>query len=193
MKKAGKNSRTLTTGGIRRGRGRPQRIDPSEVVNRADDYRGTLGAMWDQFWLQVSVAQTEQDVANAIQNSPPYQRGQFVPSAPVILEIIKSAGFPKRQQTRINYLADSLAARGVVTPRRSRDICVRERLRQKRAHRILRVEFYVECSCGYEGPSQNFKCPNCQAPIPYPGLDEINQTLSRLQFDKRPNEVSDDY
>lgn len=191
MKKSKKNSRTLKKDSPRRGRGRPQRIDPLEVVNRADDYRAVWTGMWDKVWPLLSVAETKQDVFNAINSAEPYQREQFLSSAQVILALRKDPRFPKRKRTRINFLADSLAARGVVTPRRSRDICSRERRKQERTHRILRVEFYIECSCGYRGPSQDFKCPKCDAPIPYPGLEEISQALSILQFEKHPNEVNE--
>jgi hypothetical protein len=191
MKKAKRNSKPARKEASKRGRGRPQKIDPSEVVNRADDYRGTLAGMWAKLWPPLSVAKTKQEVINAINGAEPYQREQFLPSALAILEILKDPRFPKRQQTRINYLADSLAARGVVTPRRSRDICARERLKQKRTHRILRVEVYVECSCGYQGPSRDHACLNCGAPILQPSLGEISQTLNILQFEKFPNEVSD--
>jgi hypothetical protein len=148
--------------------------------------------MWEKLWPQLSVADTEQDVIDAIQRCEPHQRGQFVPSALAILKMVKDPRFPKREQARINYLADSLAARGVVTVRRSRDICARERLKQKRTHHILRAEFYVECSCGYRGPSLDHACLKCGAPIiMQPNLGDISQTLKTLQFEKFPNEIRD--
>ncbi len=52
---------------------------------------------------------------------------------------------PLRREAQINFLADSLAGRGLVSPRRSRDICAQERATEKRRHRIIRQEFYVEC------------------------------------------------
>jgi hypothetical protein len=51
--------------------------------------------------------------------------------------------------------------------RRSRDICQEERTKEKRAHRILRYEFYVECSCGFKGRSQNHACQKCGAEIDF--------------------------
>ncbi len=175
----------------KRGRGRPQKIPPSEVFNRAEDYRDTLGAMWDQLWPALSAAETQEDVVKAIQSCAPYQRGQFVPSAPLFLEVLKDRKFPKRRQTQINFLADSLAARGVVTPRRARDICARERLKQTRAHRIIRIEFYVECSCGYRGHSQDHACRKCGARVPLPSLSDISQSLSTLQYERFPTEIND--
>jgi hypothetical protein len=165
MMKSGKKSETATKELQKRDRGRPPKVPASEVVNRADDYRGILQAMWDQLWPPLSVAETKEDVIAAIQNAGPYQRGQFVPSASLMLKIVQNRSFPKRRQTRINYLADSIAARGVVTPRRSRDICAQERAKAKQANHIIRYEFYVECSCGYKGQSRDHGCPKCGASI----------------------------
>jgi hypothetical protein len=86
--------------------------------------------------------------------------------APLILEVLKERTFPKRQKARINFLADSLAALGLVSARRSRDICAEDRAQAKRAHHIWRAELYVECSCGYKGHSLNHACPECGAVIP---------------------------
>ena len=86
--------------------------------------------------------------------------------ADLVLKIIKERRFPTRERTRIEFLADSFAGHGVVTPRRSRDICAEQRARERKAHRILRFEFYVECSCGYKGPSRNHACKKCGAAIP---------------------------
>jgi len=83
---------------------------------------------------------------------------------------------PKRKrEAQINFLADSIAACDRVTPRSSRDICERERAQIKRVHRIIRYEFYIECSCGYKGRSRNHACPQCEAAIPLTAdsLDDI--------------------
>ena len=179
-KRSRRPKETLDTDLQKRGRGRPPKIPPSEVVARADDYREVLEAMWDKLWPPLSVAETKEDVSTAIQNADPYQRGQFVPSAALILAMVKDTKFPKRRQTRINYLADSLAASGVVTPRRSRDICAQERAKAQRATHIIRYEFYVECSCGYHGTSRNHACSKCGAPIPL-GLEEYGLAQDTLQ------------
>ena len=84
-----------------------------------------------------------------------------------VLEVLRDPHFPKRRLTRIGFLADSLAGSGAVTPRRSRDICSQERAKTKSAHRILRYEFYVECSCGYKGQSQDRACTACGAQIEF--------------------------
>lgn len=80
----------------------------------------------------------------------------------------------KGRQARVNFLADSLAGLDRVSPRRSRDIVAQEyaRYRAKTKHRILRHEFYAECSCGYKGPARDNACRKCGAEIP-PSLEEL--------------------
>jgi hypothetical protein len=88
--------------------------------------------------------------------------------ADLILQVVQDPKFPKRKrEAQINFLADSIAAHGMVTPRSSRDTCERERARTKRVQRILSYEYYVECSCGYKGHSRNHACPNCEAQIAF--------------------------
>lgn len=71
----------------------------------------------------------------------------------------------KRREAQINFVADSLAGLGWITPRRSRDICDQERAIKKRADKIIRYEFYIECYCGYKGRSHDPGCPKCGAKI----------------------------
>jgi hypothetical protein len=59
----------------------------------------------------------------------------------------------------MNFLADSLAARGVRSARRSRDICDQER--KKKVNYIIRQDYYIECTCRYKGPALHGKCPKC--------------------------------
>ncbi len=101
-------------------------------------------------------------------NAQPYV-GEFVPRlAPDILALIRDASLPKRAKAQIGFVADSLAGRPNIEFRTSRDICVKERKRRraKSPHKIVRKEFYVECSCGYEGPARNSACQKCGAEIP---------------------------
>jgi hypothetical protein len=59
-----------------------------------------------------------------------------------MLKVLRDREFPKRnKKARINFLADSLAAKGAVTPRTSRDICARARKRERKksAPRIIFV------------------------------------------------------
>jgi hypothetical protein len=93
---------------------------------------------------------------------------EFIPRlAEDILKVVNEPKFPKRADPQIKFLADSLAGRPNVEPRTSRDICVKERARErsKSAYKIIRREFYVECSCGYKGPARNNACRKCGAEI----------------------------
>jgi hypothetical protein len=148
----------------KRRRGRPQTVVPSAIKGRADNYQGILDHVWNELWPSLSVAQSEEDVVNALKKALEYE-AQFTPSVPLILRLLKDPKFPKRRQAQIRFLADSIAGGGTVTARRSRDICAEERAREKRTHHIIRSEFYVECSCGYEGPSLDRACRKCGAAI----------------------------
>jgi hypothetical protein len=155
--------------GSERGRGRPPKIRASEVYGRAENWRDILDQVWGRLWPLLSNAQSEAEVTRAFRDGArPYDQN-FVPTlAGLTLRVLRESTLPKRRKPLQRFLADSLAGVGVVTPRRSRDICARERAeRAKRdsAHRILRYEFYVECSCGYKGRSKNHACPKCGAEI----------------------------
>jgi len=154
----------------KRGRGRPFKVVRSAVVGRADNYRGILPMIWEELEAPLLYAQTEDDVVKAFQIA--HAGGHEFPSlSPVILKSIKDPKFPMRRKARINFLADSIAGVGLVTLRRSRDICAEERAAKEEAQRapyIIRYEYYVECSCGYKGHSENHACPKCGAEILFP-------------------------
>lgn len=157
----------------KRRRGRPPKVSASAIKGRADNYRGFLRNVWDRLSPRLLEAQTEEDVSRACEDAIPNAR-EFTPRAQLIFSLVKDPKFPKRPQARINFLADSLASLGLVSPRRSRDICAEERARAKRAHHIVRYEFYIECSCGYTGHSHDHACPNCGAAILFPlGLGSL--------------------
>jgi hypothetical protein len=150
-----------------RGRGRPWKVRASEVAGRSLNFRGILESVWERIWPSLSQATNETELIGALQKANPYER-ELTPIAPLIFEVVKAPNFPKRQRPQINFLADSIAALGTVTPRRSRDICARERAREERAHHVLRFEFYIECSCRYKGHSKDHACPRCGAKIEFP-------------------------
>ena len=148
------------------GRGRPYKILASEVGGRAYNYRLIFNQIWDVLGEQLLKAKTEEEVLLAFERTS--DKNEFAALASLILKVLRDQDFPKRdKEARINFLADSPAARGIVTLRTSRDICARERARErhKSTHRILRHEFYVECSCGYKGPAHNNACRKCGAEI----------------------------
>ena len=157
---------TLDTSSQKRGRGRPRRVNPSEVLGRAENYRRILTQIWDVIGERLIKAHTEEDVTRALEMQS-WHLAEFHPIAGLILKVVRHKRFPERRQPRINFLADSIAAYGTVSARRSRDICNRERSKATKAHRILRAEYYIVCSCGHKGPSQNHVCPKCKAEIPF--------------------------
>jgi hypothetical protein len=150
------------------GRGRPPRVGPTEILGRADNYRSILGQVWEGLWPRLSRAMTDQEIVDSfLEGATPYAQ-DFVPAlAPLIARVLRDPKFPKRREAQINFFADSLAGLGYVAPRSSRDICQKERTKEKRTHHILRYEYYVECSCGFKGRSRDHACPKCEAEIDF--------------------------
>lgn len=156
-------------------RGRPEKMSRSSVIGRAANYRTALSAVWSQLEGPLLSAKTDQQVIAALENYAEPFTNRFVPEqVSEILALIRDPHFPKRPKARIGFLADSLPGRPEITARRSRDICAEERAEQraKSPHKILRKEFYVECSCGYKGPARDNACKKCSAKIPIL-LDEL--------------------
>jgi hypothetical protein len=171
QKQAAKRAKNLLDSfSAKRGRGRPPKVVASAIAGRAQNYRGTLPLIWKELEPTLLEAETEEDVVKAFQIAQP-GGNEFPPLAPLILQVVKDPRFPKRWGARINFLADSVAGLGLVTLRRSRDICAEDRKQRtirEQAHRILRYEFYIECSCNYTGRSTNHACPDCGAEILFP-------------------------
>jgi hypothetical protein len=158
--------------GSERGRGRPPKIRASEVYGRAENWRDILDQVWERLWPLLSNAQSEAEVTKAFQDGARPYGQDFVPSlSGLTLRVLRESTLPKRRKPLLHFLADSLAGVGVVTPRRSRDICAQERVRKSKSAKapyIIRYEYYVECSCGYKGHSKNHACPKCGAKIVFP-------------------------
>jgi hypothetical protein len=167
------NSEFLEVGSEKKRRGPKRRVNPSAARGLADNHRVFLSGFWDQLWPQLSQAQTEEDVTAAFRVIPSAAYNPMLRQSGLILEVIKEKMFPKRREAQIKFVADSLAALGAVSARRSRDICAEERDQTKRAHHIRRYEYYIECSCTFTGPSKDHACPLCGAPIMFPtGSDQ---------------------
>lgn len=146
-------------------RGRPG-VRPSEIRGRGDNYRLIFKQTWKHVGEPLLQAKTEED---AIQAFDTYYKQEFAPIAPLILKVLRDPKFPRRTGTQINFLADSLAGRGQIEPRTSRDICARER--RKKVNYIIRRDFYIECTCRYKGPALHGKCPKCgtdKLSLPHP-------------------------
>jgi len=146
----------------KRARGRPRSMPATEVCNRADNYRGIFESIWNGLRQPLLKATTEDEVTGAFEkHAGPYAR-EFVPLlSSVILTVIRHPKFPKRPKVQIGFLADSLAGLKTLAPRRARDVVAEElsKQRARQKHKIVRKEFYIECSCGYEGPTYKGKCP----------------------------------
>jgi hypothetical protein len=153
--KARKKPLDMVFGG--RPRGRPG-VRPSEVRGRGDHYRLLFTQIWKQAGEALLKARTEEDVSRAFDASPSYKM-EFVPIASLVLRILRDPRFPKRPEPQRNFMADSLAGRGLISPRRSRDICERER--KTKVNYIIRQDYYIECTCRYQGPANYGKCPKC--------------------------------
>ena len=149
---------------------------PSEVYRRALNYRTIFGQVWDKLSEPFLKTTSEVEVLQALETHAPQYVGQFAPSlVRLIFEVVHHPRFPKRRDPQINYLADSLAALGWVRPKRSREIVAQElaKERAKLKHRVLRREFYIECTCGYQGPAYKGKCPGRhpeKAQSEFPGI-----------------------
>ena len=117
-----------------------------------------------QFWTKLGprllAAQSPEEIARAVQEDASGITASVVPFSELILQILRDPKFPRaRSASQIHFLADSLGGQGFVTPRRSREICAEER--SKVRHVIVRREYYIECSCGYQGPAFDGACRNC--------------------------------
>ncbi len=149
-------------------RGRPREIDPWIVVGTANTYR----VQFDQFWPKLSVrllaAQSRDGVASALREAVGIS-ATLEPLSELILKVKNDPKFPRQRSiSQIHFLADSLGGQGLVTPRRSREICAKERAKKK--HFIVRREYYIECECGYKGPALDGACRDC-------GTWELSQDL----------------
>lgn len=160
----------LDMGYGKRGRGRPSKIPASTVIGRADNYRYQLKQVWKRLETPLLGARTKEEVEAAFESHGQPYSGNFMPwQVSDILALIHDKQFPKDSDARVNFLADSLGGRPALTFRSSRDVCGRQRARQrtKSPYQILRHEYYVECSCGYKGPARDGACRKCGAEISF--------------------------
>jgi hypothetical protein len=147
-------------------RGRKRKLPWSTVTGRASNYQFQLGEVWHSLGTPLLAAKTKEEVTKAFDRFGQPYAGDFIPRlSSDILLLLKDKDFPQRSIPQIKFLARSLAGRPTISFRSSRDICEKESLREKlkSPHRILRREFFVECSCGYNGPALDNDCPECGA------------------------------
>jgi len=149
--------------------GRRAKIRPSEVVNRAYDLKLTFEIAEKQLdWTKLLAAQSVQDVIAAFGTMDEVYRRKFLYKPELILQCLKDRKFPKlNRKAQEEFIADSLAGDGRISIRRSRDICGEGRAKERQQGKILRREFYIVCSCCYEGPALRDACPDCGAIVSY--------------------------
>ena len=166
------HQKTFDTGFEKKPRGRPQTIPPSTVIGRAENYRSNLTYVWTKLGEPLAKAQTKDDVIATLKDHGGPCAHDLVRLASEILTVVRDRHFPRRPKARLGFLADSLAGMPTITARSSRDICVKERARERARqqaispHKIIRKEFYIECECGYRGPALADACRTCGATIP---------------------------
>jgi hypothetical protein len=153
----------------KRARGRPRKCRYSEILGRAQNYRGIFRNIWQKLSGPLLIAKNEDEVTEVFRaQGEPYSH-EFVPRlAGDILSVISEKKFPTGPTAQIKFLANSLAGRPSVEARTSRDICAKglAEERAKSPHKILRKEYYIECSCGFKGPALDDACRKCGAHIP---------------------------
>lgn len=163
-----KPEKALDASSEKRGRGRPQKMQRSWVTGRAKNYTQMLSKVWPGLAGPLLAAESEEQIIAAFEKHGQPYAGGFVPSlASEILALIHASTFPTRPKARIGFLADSLAGMPTIAARTARDICSKHRAneRLKSPHKIIRKEFYIECSCGYKGPARDDACRKCGASI----------------------------
>jgi hypothetical protein len=136
------------------------------VTGHASNYELQLNEVWERLERPLLNSKTSDEVTEAFKKFAAIYAGDFVPRLSCdILLLLNDPDFPQRALPRTRFLARSLAGRSTLSFRRSRDICEEADREEKRKspHRILRREFYIECSCGYRGPALNNDCRNCGA------------------------------
>ena len=152
--------KTLDTYYGKRPRGRPG-VRKSEVQNRASDFAEELKRHWDVLAEPFLKAESEEEFTRLMEKPPPYVQTKFGQHLfPLIQKMRRDAKFPKKASTQKKFFAESLAAMGRVSVRRSRDICAEGR--KKKRHKIIRQDYYIECTCSYAGPALHGACPECR-------------------------------
>jgi hypothetical protein len=139
------------------------------VTGRASNYEWALNEVWEELEGPLLSSKTADEVTDAFKRFAEPCARDFVPRlSSDILSLLSDPDFPQRALPRTRFLARSLGGRPNLSFRTSRDICEEADQVEKRKspHRILRREFYIECSCGYRGPALNDGCRECGAQPP---------------------------
>jgi len=119
-------------------------------------------------WNLLARAQTASDIRSAFTPAAMVYRTTLAVSDEFLLLAVQEKSFPKTLRGRVGFLGRSCANWGRTSPRRSRDLFEEaERLAKTPPPkgRILRQEYYIVCSCSYEGPAFHGACPRCSAKV----------------------------
>ena len=141
----------------------------SELCNRAYDIKLNLELSRKNVSLEkLLAANSDAELATALGGMHDRMREILLCKPNLLFHALHDKKFPRNnREAQEQFIADSLAALGQVSIRRSRDIVQGARAAEKKKGKIIRREFYIECSCGYEGPAYHDACPDCGANVSY--------------------------
>jgi len=146
-------------------------VNPHMVFASVFPYTAHLKASWNEIKEPILKAKSAQEIKAIIESTTNTTlKNQLAGIEDKVYEVVHEKKFPTREKAQIRFLAESLAGCYSVSTRRSRDICAEMRLKEKVQTRIIRKEFYIECTCGYQGPAKYGKCARC-------GTGEIDPSL----------------
>jgi hypothetical protein len=157
----------------KRRRGGQRKVDPQMVLGNADTFRAQFSNAWPMLGKRLLAARSAVETWEIVKSGKGIISIMDFAFSELIFQILHDPKFPRlRTKAQVHFLADSLGASGSVTPRRSREICAEERAKVR--HVIVRREYYIECTCGYEGPARDGACPVC-------GTRELSDDLWRKE------------
>lgn len=150
--------------------GRKYAVEPASILKRAYDLQLTFEERRGPIDWDALVK--EHKLGKAFRKMESLERQRHChPYYQLILITLDDPGFPKRDRvSQIRFLAESISGPSLagkdnhgkyrMSIRRSRDICVK--LHAHPPFQIIRQEFYVECTCGYQGPALDGACRQCR-------------------------------
>ena len=144
---------------LKRGRGRPG-VRKSEIQGRAFNFGLLLEQYWNVLAESLLKAESEGEYKQVFDGKASHLKTNFeaIPFS-LVEKVRKDLKFPKKIKSQQVFFAESFAGLGRISPRRSRDIVAEGR--KKKKHKIIRQDYYIECTCDYKGPALHGACPDC--------------------------------
>jgi hypothetical protein len=165
-------NRALTA--LQETRGRKRALNPETVVEHADYVLKVVASLKHEIaWDKLEAARSKAEAESAIARVPPFYREILRDRLHAILMWVREGKFPRKNlERKMRHLADSIGGDVLISPRRSRDICgeYRKRPVSEQVGMLRCREFYVECTCGYQGPANRGACARCGTRKPSPEL-----------------------